>query len=408
MTGLRNGRGKRRLFLLTGAVAPVATACVLAGMVTASPAAVAAPQPAVSTFLFGISATSARSAWAVGETDNGSAVHTLIQRWNGRSWQRVPSPNPGDGSEDRLFSVAATSARNAWAVGSYFDGSAFHLLILRWNGRSWRHANSHFPGCVTSADGLTGVTATSATNAWAVGTATSCAFPGVQVTVILHWNGRAWKAISSPDPGQFGGSSLLGATAISGRDAWAVGSYNDDAALKHSLILHWNGRAWRKVPSVDAAGFAFETGLTGVAATSGKNAWAVGWALRSRPPRNVTVTEHWNGTSWKLVPSPNAGGLQGGGLNGVTALSAAAAWSAGVFRDPATGNDQSLIERWNGRSWHRVASPNPGGTARDVELNDVLATSGSNAWAVGSDSLGDIAHALIEHWNGRTWRVIEH
>jgi hypothetical protein len=35
----------------------------------------------------------------------------------------------------RLTGVAATSARNAWAVGGTDSGK---ILILRWNGKSWK------------------------------------------------------------------------------------------------------------------------------------------------------------------------------------------------------------------------------------------------------------------------------
>jgi hypothetical protein len=57
--------------------------------------------------------------------------------WNGSGWKRIPSPSPG--ATASLSAVAATSARNAWAVGS--TSAANHgnpeTLILRWNGKAW-------------------------------------------------------------------------------------------------------------------------------------------------------------------------------------------------------------------------------------------------------------------------------
>jgi len=44
-------------------------------------------------------------------------------------------------------------------------------------------------------------------------------------------------------PGRPGG--LTGAAAVSPTDAWAVGSYG----TFKTLILHWDGTAWAKVPS---------------------------------------------------------------------------------------------------------------------------------------------------------------
>jgi hypothetical protein len=57
---------------------------------------------------------------------------TVILRWNGAAWKRVPSPSPRPSAE--LSGVAATSANNAWAVGS----TGGKTLILRWNGKTWK------------------------------------------------------------------------------------------------------------------------------------------------------------------------------------------------------------------------------------------------------------------------------
>ncbi len=85
----------------------------------------------------------------------------------------MPSPSPP--GDDSLAGVAATSARNAWAVGSQGN----HTLILHWDGRAWKRARRpRIAGVLDS------VAATSARNAWAVGAIGS-------KTLILHWNGRA-------------------------------------------------------------------------------------------------------------------------------------------------------------------------------------------------------------------------
>src|SRR5689334_2210158 len=79
--------------------------------------------------LFGVAATSARNAWAVGGAV--SSGKTLILHWDGNTWARVPSPTPVGDTE--LYAVAATSARNAWAVGG--GGAApGKTIILHWNG----------------------------------------------------------------------------------------------------------------------------------------------------------------------------------------------------------------------------------------------------------------------------------
>jgi len=75
---------------------------------------------------------SATSAWAVGCTGG----NTLILRWNGTVWKRVPSPNPSPDHAQCLAGVSAASASDAWAVG-YTDGGG-KTLIVRWNGIAWK------------------------------------------------------------------------------------------------------------------------------------------------------------------------------------------------------------------------------------------------------------------------------
>jgi len=53
----------------------------------------------------------------------------------------------------------------------------------------------------------------------------------------------------------------------------------------------------------------------------------------------------------------------------------------------------TLILRWNGKAWTRVASP---GTGVILGLGYSAA---NNGWAVG----GNGAKTLILHWNGKTW-----
>ena len=114
------------------------------------------------------------------------------------------------------------------------------------------------------------MTATSASNAWAVG----AAFTSIgEKTMILHWNGTKWARVASPNPqGKTAEVTLDGVAATSASNAWAVGDYATVSGDK-SLILHWNGRAWKQVPSPNP-GTVNE--LTSVAAVSTSNIWAVG------------------------------------------------------------------------------------------------------------------------------------
>jgi hypothetical protein len=195
-------------------------------------------------------------------------------------------------------------------------------LIEHWNGTAWRSVAipKHLNGFIA------GVAATSATNAWAVGGGQTFSGP----PFILHWNGTAWRSVAIPGPGPNDLTRILtGVAATSSRNAWAVGFSSDtDNGPDHTLTLHWNGTAWKRVKSPDPFGWSV---LNGVAATSTRNAWAVGFSFPAGPDGvALTLIEHWNGTAWSLVASPNPSSTRNV-LNGVAATSASNAWAVDSY-----------------------------------------------------------------------------
>ncbi len=71
-----------------------------------------------------------------------------------------------------------------------------------------------------------------------------------------------------------------------------------------------------------------------------------------------------------------------GQLNGIAAVSATDVWAVGRYGD-SNGDEHTLIEHWNGSSWSAIPSPNPGGQSQG--LSSVAAVSASDVWAVGSE-----------------------
>jgi hypothetical protein len=361
-------------------------------------ARVRTPNPSsFSNVLNGVAVLSSRDAWAVGDYSRrlGRFYRTLILHWDGTAWQRVPGPNPGGPSRsDVLHGVAVLSSRDAWAVGSSNTGTAGRTLVVHWNGSAWTRVPSPNPGGPSRSNVLDGVTALSPSDAWAVG---SYATGTTTRTLILHWNGSAWARVPSPSPGlRLSDGFLHGVTALSSRDAWAVGSYTTASGV-HTLVLRWNGTAWKRVPS-PSPGYGGDT-LTGVTAVSASDAWAVGGYSTVISARTLAL--HWNGTGWKRVASPDPGRI-GSFLTGVTATSATSGWAVGdTFTGRGTpGNVRTLILRWNGVSWIRVASPNPSTSSfglRDNQLDAVAASSPASAWAVGSVSTTTADHTLAFH-----------
>ena len=274
----------------------------------ASTAAQAAPTtgrhsaiPVFSGALSGVSATSPTDAWAVGDqcpTCNHST--TLILRWNGTRWSLVPSPNPGP-MLNGLNAVAAVSPAYAWAVGSYGNSvcATAATVILHWNGTAWVQVKSPNAGACNELDAVTTI---SASNAWAVGG--SCKFAvNTCHTLILHWNGITWSKVASPGSGTGGLVPLAGVSADSPSDAWAVGGTctTSTCAVQDTLLLHWNGTAWSKVPSPNPGAVSSAHGQRRLAT----DAWAAGsYCTTSTCAVQDTLLLHWNGTPGRRCPAP--------------------------------------------------------------------------------------------------------
>ena len=134
-----------------------------------------------------------------------------------QSWTSTLPPSPGAG-DNEFFGVTALSACIVWAVGSYRMTATGPLLSLaeHWNGTAWKVVPTPNPGTRTTF--IRAVSASSASNVWAVGHADDS-------TLILHWNGSTWKQIPSPNPGQT--SELAGVAATSATSVWAVGDFKN-------------------------------------------------------------------------------------------------------------------------------------------------------------------------------------
>jgi len=216
-------------------------------------------------------------------------------------------------------------------------------------------------------------------------------------------NCNPWSLIPGPKSGT-NGNELDGVAVVSAGDVWAVGNYfNSTLNSSQTLVEHWNGSKWQVVPSPNAStGF---SGLTGVAADLSGSVWAVGESTNPAQGNNQTLVEHWNGSKWQIVSSPNASSSDNG-LNGVAADLSGGLWAVGGYFDTTYSHEQTLIERWHSGTWQMASSPNTG--TGDNDLNGVAVEFSGNAWAVGSyfDPRFGSFRTLIERWDGSRWSVI--
>ncbi len=301
----------------------------------------------------------------------------------GTGWAVFKTPDVGPFT-NKLNATAALSPTNAWAVGCFFDTNAnCHTLIEHWSGGAWSVVPSPNEAGAISTE-LLGVSAASPTDVWAVGDFFTQTSGGA---FILHWDGTAWHQVAPADGG-IGGLQAVSAHAPD--DAWAVGG---------NLVEHWNGRAW----SIVAAPLLGPHGgdLQGVTAVSSADVWAVGSSFDSQF-RSHPIIVHWNGTAWSISPSPDTGSYSS--LVGVSAASATDVWAVGQDFPSTTA---ALIEHWNGTSWSVATTP----AVPVSRLTGVATVSATDVWAVGSATVsggptGITTQTLAERWNGSVWVVV--
>ncbi len=335
-------------------------------------------------------------AWAVGITDVQTGPQTLTEHWNGTSWHYVPSPSvPGQNSS--LGAVAEVSPHDVWAVGFANPGNT---LTENWNGASWSIVPSPSPGAPDTFDTLNGVVALAANNVWAVGYYTrSPNVDNISRTLIEHWNGASWTVVPSPNVGGEVSDQLFSVTAVAPNDLWAVGNYAPPGPPcgvdpAYTLIEHWNGTSWSIVPSPNVNAGTDVNQLVGVTDVlgSGSDLWAVGSdappSFCMQPLHTYTLIEHFDGTNWQVVSSPNVSpGQEENSLEGVAAVSPNNVWAVGSwgsFQSAVPHVPQSLIEHWNGTSWSVTSSPNVHPNVDSNVLSAVAADAPNDVWAVGN------------------------
>jgi hypothetical protein len=147
-------------------------------------------------------------------------------------------------------------------------------------------------------------------------------------------------------------ADVLALAPVSSSDVWAVGGQPGV-----TLIEHWDGKSWSVVPSPNVTGDGVVgNGLLSAAAVSATDVWAVGLTTYQTDPDSDqygrTLTEHWDGTRWSIVPSPNSDAIHiDSELSGVSAVSAGDVW--------AVGGDGPYVLHWDGKSWSRTITPTP-------------------------------------------------
>jgi hypothetical protein len=188
----------------------------------------------------------------------------------------------------------------------------------------------------------------------------------------------AWDVVSVPSPAE---SSLHGVQATAADDVWTVGTH-----AGATLIEHWDGSSFTVVDSPNRRGR--DNTLESVDAAAANEAWAVGHADVTDLIGAKTLIEHWDGSAWTIVRSPSRGDRSTvNNLTGVAAVAADNVWAVGETHDYQPGF-HPLILHWDGTAW-TVAKNRCGA------LSKIDALSATDIWAVGGSNAC--------HFDGQTW-----
>jgi hypothetical protein len=336
-----------------------------------------------------VAAVSTDDVWAVGNgTDSEDADNTdpAFEHWDGTSWRLVPGQRTLE-DEEEILGVDAVGANDIWAVGSV--GQRFRddrqIEIQHWDGSAWSFV-SPFQASINNI--LEGVATVSSDDVWAVGSMETGGGSRDR-SLVEHWNGSSWSQIPIPDPA--GSDFLKKVAVVSAEDVWAVGSQAPPTGKLRPLAMHWNGSRWSVVPVPRVNR---DSRFTDVVAIGPNDVWAVGHAFEpSIPSMSRPLTEHWDGSAWRIVRSPDTGRFNSDELAAVTAISTGDVWGIGNYVDDG---EKTLAEHWDGASWSIVPAP------PSFSMNDVAAVATADVWAVG----WMISESIIEHWDGASWSVV--
>jgi hypothetical protein len=324
--------------------------------------------------LAGVSAASLNDAWAVGAyyPASSTVLATLAHHFDGNRWTAFPLPNVG-AQENVLYAVAMPTTGKAWAVGYYVSGKFVQqTLIEHFDGTVWTVVPSPSPGALQNI--LFSVAAITDSDVWAVGAEQDAS--GLWHTLTEHWDGAGWSVVNAVDAGS-SGNQFYAVKALASDNVYAVGQQAGAGFPNQALVENWNGKTWSVVSSpADASASVLPLG----AAATSSTLTLVGEQETDTAPYTTYVAAGTPGAE-SIQTTPNAGS----GENDLFAATTAAdgsTWTVGWDIDTTTGNHDPLILQGKNGVWSLVASPSLG-KGSDTGFAAITAIPGGGLWAVG-------------------------
>ena len=293
------------------------------------------PSPAGGGALNSVSCTSRSACTAVGGTASGSV---LAERWNGTTWTIQPTPNPAGAAQSFLLAVSCTSPSACIAAGAYSTTSSqsgpVRSLAERWNGKRWTILPTPNPAKSVQSF-LNGVSCTSPSACTAIGEQHSAA--RIVHTLAERWDGATWRIQHTPNPPRVQFASLAGVSCTSASTCLATGGSD-----LGTLAERWDGTAWHIQHTPNPPG-GQNILLASVACPASSACTAFGFDETSSG-QHLTLAERWNGRTWRIQPTP---GLVAAdiGLPGVACPTLSACVAVANYTN--NGPNLTLAELWN-------------------------------------------------------------
>jgi hypothetical protein len=199
-----------------------------------------------------------------------------------------------------------------------------------------------------------------------------------------------WEVVPSADPGE-APTTLLGVTAITTSEAWAVGGIGDPAAPTAVSIQRWDGTEWSPFQAPSPGVTVNE--LRAVDASEPNDVWAVGRTSNGFGDEPLVL--RYDGTEWLLVELPEE---IDGVLHDVVALSPDDVWAVGSVGDATLSLERAMVLHWDGQAWAVVEVRRAIGGGRSALL-DIDAVSPTDLWVVGYQH----AQPAIIRFDGEAW-----
>jgi hypothetical protein len=304
-------------------------------------------------------------------------------------------------SDNSVGAIAGSSPSDIWAVGDFLPDTtasnedATLTFAEHYDGKKWTVVPTPTTGAnFTSFYGA----AASQGQAWAVGEYLNSKYQ--DRALIESWNGSQWSIADNPQPGS-ARDMLFGASALSPSDVWVVGDQEGSDGKFETLAEHWDGSSWTSIPTPDPGPAGNH--LYAVDAVSPDDVWAAGMQLGYGSPDQGLV-EHWDGTKWSVVASPAPASADLVMLTGITAT-ATQVWVAGEADGPESGG-QPFIAGYQDGGWTIPQLPAVPDGANWTNLWGIKQAGGS-VWAVGTyvDPATDNSNTLVLQGTGGTWAV---